>query len=406
MPHMPPMDKNVADQVILPVRPLLLQVLYVVVWWSATVLTIMLLLMPVLNSFADSWNLDTKSGVIKSADLDTQISVEGAVFNPKVVYTYNVNGREYESSSVFTNPRSLNHIDAMKIVAQFTNGMTVPVHYDPENPKKSALILSAPPIYYILSLLVPPMLGVGIFLIMPLIKLPWQVVRLRKFLASTPTTEWHIPGWGVLRQAEGVAVIGSSSRIMRAIFISLSVPCVLACILSLFVRAIYPQLSGRIEEMVFAVTTIIAVDLAVVIGLLWRKKDRLRVEINTVLRSIRLSAGERRVELPFDQVQCWKIRYVANRRLPFFQMMIREVPLLALVTRKGREVPIHVFYYQVGPVELARKAAWAVANLTGMQFVRLEKPRLEFGDLDEGPRTATFPTVEQQLSKRIDAEKS
>lgn len=59
-------------------------------------------------------------------------------FVPKVVYSYTANGRTYISDNVvYSGSRSYNAVDTRKIMSQLTPNSSVPVYYNPKDPKES-----------------------------------------------------------------------------------------------------------------------------------------------------------------------------------------------------------------------------------------------------------------------------
>ena len=83
-------------------------------------------------------------GVVVSAEVHETVhsSDEGAdtySYDPKIVYTYQVGGTEYKSHKYSFGASNSNRNPVAQIVARYTPGMAVSVHYNPEKPGEAVL---------------------------------------------------------------------------------------------------------------------------------------------------------------------------------------------------------------------------------------------------------------------------
>jgi len=86
-------------------------------------------------------------------------------YNPIVEYAYSVAGAEHQGRRLrFGNPRSASRKKADAAIAPYSAGATVPVRYNPEDPKECVLETRKPsPIYLIMALFGLPFVGFGLY---------------------------------------------------------------------------------------------------------------------------------------------------------------------------------------------------------------------------------------------------
>jgi len=87
-------------------------------------------------------------GVVVSAEVHETVhsSDEGAdtySYDPKIVYTYQVGGTDYMSDKYSFGASNSNRNAVAQIVARYTPGMAVSVHYNPEKPNEAVLVSEA-----------------------------------------------------------------------------------------------------------------------------------------------------------------------------------------------------------------------------------------------------------------------
>ena len=87
-------------------------------------------------------------GVVVSAEVHETVhsSDEGAdtySYDPKIVYTYQVVGTAYQSHKYSFGASNYNRNAVAQIVARYTPGMAVSVHYNPEKPNEAVLVSEA-----------------------------------------------------------------------------------------------------------------------------------------------------------------------------------------------------------------------------------------------------------------------
>jgi hypothetical protein len=88
------------------------------------------------------------------------------------------------------------------------------------------------------------------------------------------------------------------------------------------------------------------------------------VSLDLLQRRLSIVSPKRREELPLDQVQCWLLRMIDNPRRTRGEEDKTQAPLLAVVSRDGREIPVHVFDADAKAPLIAHRAGRFLAELT------------------------------------------
>lgn len=144
-----------------------------------------------------STNWPTAKGVIIESYIRSDD--EGG-YNPRVRFTYQVDAKEYESSEITTKQRSdtLNRNPAEAIIAQYPEGSTVTVYYDPRHPSYGVLEPGrGSGNWIVLAILLPCLLASGIY-----IKATWEGIDMQRYGQK----------WKEIKQTVGLSGAGEEKR--------------------------------------------------------------------------------------------------------------------------------------------------------------------------------------------------
>lgn len=78
-----------------------------------------------------------------------QLNNTTSSYIPRIVYTYTINGKNYQSNQVFYGVEQiLNSSQIIPFMDKYRVGTTIPIYYNPANPQQAYIILSAHASYW------------------------------------------------------------------------------------------------------------------------------------------------------------------------------------------------------------------------------------------------------------------
>ena len=304
--------------------------------------------------------------VIESA-VDTHFDSDGNTYGFKIRYAYEAGGATHEGKRyAFGEMKSSDgQARARQLVRQHPAGSEITVYYDPENPGDSVIVRDPDPSLYFMVLFLMPFVLVGLGMGTATFMMPARRRAEARFMEAPARVPWKIPGWGVLEQGFGGYVVRprtSPGGLLLAGAIGMGA----TCFIGIFVIAFTGGFgTGRPDA------ALGAVGLGFAMGALamWRTsagtRKRAVLAIDPSARTVRLRSPVRDVEIPFGTIARWKVRRMLNPRQVKREGESPAVPLVAIETTDGTEVPVHVFGDGEGQADIARKVAHAFSHWTG-----------------------------------------
>jgi len=305
-------------------------------------------------------------------------------------YRYTVDGREYQSSRSTCGDEFASGC-VPQALSRLRSGSQVEVHYDPQDPSQAVLQIEAEPQWVFILLFLQPFLVIGLVLLAAIAVLPAWFRRLRTFLRSPAAVPWRIPTWGTLVDGPAGLSIQNRSRFLPALA-SAGATHGLICFAGAFAIMWYTM-----PEKLFAGTPSLALMVsgggaALVIGayVLSRRPGKARLTIDVRQGWVSLTSPKRDIELKLSDVDCWCVTKVPDPRAVRQDGEPGVAPLLAMRTRSGEEIPVHVFRTSEEAWLIARKAAEGLAELTGK--------RVEEAPAEPADRPAKVPGPRELIS--------
>lgn len=302
----------------------------------------------------------------------------GPTYEAKVKYSYEVRGHQYTSRRyAYAMPSSSDPSQAERIVADYPPGKTIDLWYDPQDPGESVLQLRTPILNYFMLLFMQPFIVIGLGLIAYTVWIPIAHARAQRFIDQPEGLLGDIPGWGSAGQdVRGLKI--ESGRNPLSVLYAFVAGYGVTCFLSIFVIAfLLRDLAEGSNTAVFnAFYIAMAIGVAAMLVTLIRPAKKAVLTIDTTLARLTLTSPRRDVSLPFDQIDSWAVRTIADPN----GMMVNDVPLtrplLSVRTSDGQSQDIHVFGTGDEMAFVARKVGNALAGLTGSSLVEEAPERL------------------------------
>jgi hypothetical protein len=304
--------------------------------------------------------------VIESA-VDTHFDSDGNTYGFKIRFAYEVGGTPYEGRRyAFGEMRSSDgHARARGLVQKHPAGSAIPVYYDPKKPEDSVIVRDPDPSLYFMVLFLVPFVLIGLGMGTATVLAPGRRRKEARFLETPARVPWDIPGWGVLEQGFGGYVVRPRTSIGGRLMAG-ALGMGATCFIGTFVLAFAGGFGTARPSAALG-----AVGLGFAMGgfAMWRaaaaSRKKAVLSIDPSAKIVRLQSSLRRVEVPFGSIARWKVRRILNPRQVKREGEPPEVPLVAIETADGGEVPVHVFGAGEGQGDIARKVAHAFSHWTG-----------------------------------------
>ena len=336
-------------------------------------------------------------------------SDSGPTYEALVKYQYEVSSRQYTSSRyAYGMASSSNRQEAQRIVAAHPPGRKIKVWYDPEDPAESVLQLAVPTINYFLLLFLQPFVMVGAGLIGYTIWIPIARARAQRFMDQPDPLFGDIPGWGSARQDVRGTTIHPQRNPLRVLY-GFVAGYGATCFVSIFVIAFLLEgFEGGSPKPIFTAFYIACgVGVAAMLLALVRPAGKAVLTIDASLGQLTLTSPKRDLTVPFDDIDKWTIRIVADPNGTKVNDTPLTRPLLSVVARDGQSHPIRLFGTGDEMPFVARKVGKALAELTAGCLTELaaDSPKTtestgpEAGLLD---LLRHFKKLRQQSSSRKD----
>ncbi|MBM4154240.1 MAG: DUF3592 domain-containing protein [Lentisphaerae bacterium] len=305
--------------------------------------------------------------VIESA-VDTHSDSDGNTYGFRIRYSYEAGGTTHEGKRyAFGEMKSSDgQTRARQLVRQHPAGSAITVYYDPGDPADSVIVRDPDPSLYFMLLFLTPFVLVGLGMGTATFMIPAKRRAVARFMEAPARVPWEIPGWGVMRQDFDGYVVrprASPGGLLMAGAIGIGV----TCFVGIFVVGIFGGGFGAARPAV----ALGVVGLGLGLGGLaaWRTAAAARKKavfsIDPSGKTLRLHGPARNVTVPFHQIARWKVRRMLNPRQVKREGDPPEVPIVALDTASGEEVPVHVFGAGRDEADIARKVAHAFSHWTG-----------------------------------------
>jgi hypothetical protein len=304
--------------------------------------------------------------VIESA-VDTHFDSDGNTYGFKIRFAYEVGGTPYEGRRyAFGEMRSSDgHARARGLVQQHPAGSAIPVYYDPKKPEDSVIVRDPDPSLYFMILFLTPFVLIGLGMGAATFMIPAKRRAVARFMEAPARVPWEIPGWGLMEQGFGGYVVRPRTSIggrLMAGALGMGATCFIGVFVLAFTRGF---------GMASPSAALGAVGLGFAMGglALWRaaagSRKKAVFSIDPSAKIVRLQGPRRNVEVPFGSIARWKVRMMPNPGQVKREGEPPEVPLIAIETADGVEVPVHVFGAGEGQGDIARKVAHAFSHWTG-----------------------------------------
>lgn len=283
-------------------------------------------------------------------------------YEPVILYRYHV-GELACKSNHFADGLSLyeQRSGAEALAAKYPKGQIVTVYYDPAKPNSSVLDPRLPAVDYPLLLALGPPALLALALAAKALFMPLGSWRVRRFLRADIRLPWRVPLWGsLLERADDLAL---QARGRSALSGWIAYAAATAATIAIVGARTGPQ-GLTFSTACYAEAACLC---AGAIGWLWGRQKRGGILIFDIdNRQLRLLETDHDIELGFDQVQAWTLRWVllpTRRGGP-----LGIAPLLGVLTDEGLEAPIRLLAPR-GPIDcaphVAAKVAQELAYVTG-----------------------------------------
>ena len=352
-------------------KKMLMVFLFTTFWCGLTSVFIVLSVGSILKHMDAKKRFVSTTGVVVSSEVQTH-SGEDTTYSPHIVYRYSVDGREYSSDRyMYGEGSTSDHNGVAEIVDQYPANAATTVYYDPLKPSESLLHLEVPGLHYFLLLFLQPFILIGLAGIGFFFVLPFQHRRMKRFLEADPRNgpPWEIPTWGVLQaDGSGWSIQARTSRAVSALT-ALVMGYGIACFVGMFI-VIFAGGSAnpppRRIALAFEAAAFIGVMSAVTT--LIRGENKARLFIDPRIGELSLESALRQVRVQLRDMTGWLVRPMPNLQRMKHDSDLPYMPLLALKTRAGEEVPVHAFKATPEGVDIARRAGGLIAGLTNLPF--------------------------------------
>jgi len=340
-------------------------------WCAITGVFVVLVVGSILKHRDAQRRFVSTTGVVESSEVKEH-SGDSTTYSPHIVYRYVVDGQEYTSDRyMYGEGSTSDHGGVAEIVSDHPAGAGVTVYYDPLKPSESLLHLAVPGLHYFLLLFLQPFILVGMGGIAYLFVLPFQHVRMKRFLASDPRTgpPWTIPTWGVLQaDGGGWSIRGHTPRPLRALT-ALVFGYGVACFVGIFIVLLAGHSANPPPGRVMLAFKIAAfIGFAGAATAVIRAEDKAKLSIDPRIGELTLESSRRQVRVQLRDLAAWVVKPMPNLHRTKQDSDLPYMPLLAVKTETGEEIPVHGFKATPEGVDIARRTGGLLAGLTNLPF--------------------------------------
>ena len=371
--------------------------LFTTFWCAITGVFLVISIGSILKHLDAKKRFVSTTGVVVSSEVQSH-SGDSTTYSPHIVYRYIVDGQEYTADRyMYGEGSTSDHGGVAEIVSDHPAGAGVTVYYDPLKPSESLLHLDVPGLHYFLLLFLQPFILIGLAGIGFFFVLPFQHGRMKRFLEADPRNgpPWTIPTWGVLQaDGGGWSIRGHTPRPLRALT-ALVFGYGLACFLGIFVVLLAGHSANPPPRRVMLVFKVAAfIGFAGATAAVIRGEDKAKLSIDPRIGELALESSRRQVRMPLRDLAGWLVRPMPNLHRTKQDSDLPYMPLLALKTQAGEEIPVHGFKATPEGVDIARRTGGLMAGLTSLPFEETtfapeaKPPPVNFSELVAAAREA------------------
>lgn len=309
------------------------------------------------------------SSAVVSSKVHSSKGKSSTTYSPHVEYRYVAAGQEYRSDRhSFDLGSSSAHSYAEKVVREHPKGRKITVYYDPLQPGEAVLSRDAPPMQYLLVLVLQPFLMVGLGMSIQAVSTLRNERRIQRFATDLESPLEEIPTWGRFQQdIDGLTLQNHGS--LKTVILTLIFAYGILSFLAIPVVGLLLKQFDDPSRATLLETLAVCAGAAVTAGLLrlFSPNKKARLSLDDRMRTLSLTSRQRDVQLTYDDIDHWKVRMIDAPHAVTRQEKNKppaKAPLLVLVDRNGQETPVHVFGADDAGRIAAERSAQVFAGLT------------------------------------------